>query len=166
MDDVLSFYGIGAVAYDPSFGMGAAVPAPSPTSGFPTSGDPRQKSVNNPTQIRVDAANLRILGYSAPDTGNAYDPKFQAAVRAFQQSAGSSVVGAADGLMGPTTREVLAEAARMANAGQTVTPQSLPSTPGGGGLLSVVSTSDGGISPVAIGAAAVGVGLIAWFLLK
>lgn len=165
MHDALGLYGIGAVAVDPGFGMGA-VAAPSPTAGFPTSGDPRQKSINGPTQIRVDAANLRILGYAAPDTGNAYDPKFQAAVRQFQQASGSALVGAADGLMGPSTREVLAEAARIANKGNVVTPATLPSSPAGGGLLSTVSTVDGGISPVVLAAGAVGVGVLAWMLLK
>jgi hypothetical protein len=157
--------GMGAVASDPGFGMGA-VAAPSPSPGFPVTGDPRQKSINGPTQIRVDAANLRILGYAAPDTGNAYDPKFMAAVRDFQTASGSALVGAADGLIGPSTREVLAEAARIANRGATVTPATLPSSPGGGGLSTVLAGGDGSISPVVIAAGAIGVGVVAWLLLK
>lgn len=159
MDDGLSmlgFDGMGAVANDPGFGMGA-VSAPSPSQGFPTSGDSRQKSVNAPAQIRIDAANLRELGYAAPDTGNAYDPKFMAAVRAFQANAGPELAGTADGLMGPTTRALLVDAMKL---------QAKPGSSGasGGGLLSTISTSDGGISPLVIVGGLAAVGVVGWLL--
>ncbi len=144
MDDGLSMLGMGAVGSDPGFGMGA-VSAPSPTPGFPTSGDSRQKSVNGPAQIRVDAANLRELGYAAPDTGNAYDPQFMSAVRAFQQSAGADLVGAADGMIGPTTRAVLVDVVKM----------HAPNSDGASSASAI-----GGISPLVLlgGAAVLGLG--------
>jgi hypothetical protein len=79
--------------------------APAPTSGYPVSGDPRQRST--PAQIASDAAALRDLGFPAPTTGNAYDPKFVAEVAAFQKAVAPRA-GVVDGLIGPATRSVMA----------------------------------------------------------
>jgi hypothetical protein len=151
-------------------GMGAvetmgAVSAPAPTAGYPVTGDPRQHAVNNPTQIRQDAANLRLLDYPAPDTGNAYDPAFRAAVRAFQTRMGSEIVGPIDGLIGPTTRGVLVDVVR--GLGSNNAPGGQAVVPGGGGSLSNASAGGGfpgGLLGIGIaGAAALGLG---WWLLK
>ncbi len=109
-------------------GMGAIVSsmgevsAPDPSPGFPVTGDARQQAANNPAQVRLDAANLRRLDYPAPDTGNAYDPKFRAAVLAFQTKAGPSIVGAADGLIGPQTRGALEDMVRSLGGGTLPVP--------------------------------------------
>lgn len=145
--------------------MGAVAP-PSASSGFPVSGDPRQKTINNPAQVRIDANNLRMLDYPAPDTGNAYDPKFMAAVAAFQRKMGAELVGPADGLIGPTTRAVLEDAVRALSGGN---PNVLPPDLGGGGggglkNASAVDSFPGGtVGLVAAGAAVLGLG---WYLLK
>ncbi len=167
------YYG-GAASHGANMTMGAvdtigAIAAPSPTPNFPVSGDPRQHAVNNPTQIRQDAANLRLLDYAAPDTGNAYDPKFREAVRGFQAKMGSDIVGPIDGLIGPTTRGVLVDVVRGLNNNNTPGGQAVvPNVPGGGGgSLSTVSTVDkfpgGMLGIAAVGVAAIGLG---WWLLK
>lgn len=97
-----------------------------PSSGS-TSADPRQ--ISSAAQVREDAANLRKLGYSAPDTGNAYDPALRAAMRAFQAKAGLT----ADGLTGPATRAAIAAAlGRSAPSAPSILP----------GLPAVVPASD------------------------
>lgn len=161
----------GPASYGNDVSMGAvdtigAVGAPAPTPNFPVSGDPRQHAVNNPAQIRQDAANLRLLDYPAPDTGNAYDPKFQAAVRSFQSKMGSDIVGPIDGLIGPVTRGVLVDVVRgigSNNNGQAP----IPGGGGGGGGLSNASAGDGFpggmLGLAAAGVAVVGLG---WWLLK
>ncbi len=125
--------------------MGAAVAAPKPTPGYPVEGDPRQKSVNAPAIVRQDASDLRELGYSAPDTGNAYDPLFQASVFAFQRAEGLFT----DGLIGPTTRARLRERVAAQGGGgsvlvlpEIVVPGSPPTAPApsGGGPARPVST--------------------------
>lgn len=138
-------------------GMGA-VDAPSATPGFPTSGDSRQLDVNNPAQIRVDAAMLRDLNYPAPDTGNAYDPRFRAAVAAFQTKAGLD----ADGLIGPNTRGALQEIhGTLAGGGSADLGGG-----GGGGLLNV-HTADGSLDTKKIallgGGALLVLGGLYWF---
>lgn len=136
------YYGSAAEASGQTMGAVnriGAVSAPAPTSGFATSGDPRQHAVNNPAQVRQDAANLRLLDYPAPDTGNAYDPKFRDAVRSFQLKMGADFVGPADGLIGPRTREVLVDVVRglaKNNGGQAPLPG------GGGGSLSNAGATD------------------------
>jgi peptidoglycan hydrolase-like protein with peptidoglycan-binding domain len=143
-------YGYNGSSYEASRGtMGAvnrmgAVAPPAPSPGYPVTGSvsPVQHAVNSPAQVRQDAANLRLLDYAAPDTGNAYDPKFREAVRLFQVKMGPSIVGPADGLIGPTTRAVIVDMVRglgsnNAPGGQAVVPN------GGGGSLQNASTSDG-----------------------
>lgn len=141
-------YGYNGSSFEASRGtMGAvnrmgAVAPPAPTTGFPVSGDPRQQQVNNPAQVRQDAANLRQLDYAVPDTGNAYDPKFREGVRAFQAKMGTSIVGPIDGLIGPMTRSVLVDVVR--GLGSNNTPGGQAVVPnGGGGSLQNASTSDG-----------------------
>ena len=131
-------------------GLGA-VDAPSATPGFSTSGDSRQRDVNNPAQVRVDAAMLRDLNYPAPDTGNAYDPKFQAAVAAFQRRAGLD----ADGLIGPNTRSSLQEVHATLNGGGSADLGG----GGGGGLLNV-HTADGGLDTKKIAILGAGAALV------
>lgn len=88
--------------------------------------------VSSTDQIRQDAANLRRLGYQAPDTGDAYNSGFRSAVRAFQASVGLT----ADGLIGPDTRNAIA--AKLGTVGPSL--PSLPSLPG----LSLPTTPAGG----------------------
>jgi hypothetical protein len=85
--------------------------------------------VSSTDQIRKDAANLRRLGYQAPDTGDAYNSGFRSAVRAFQASVGLE----ADGLIGPNTRNAIA--AKLGTVGPSLPslpPASLPTIPAGG----------------------------------
>lgn len=120
---------IGAIVTMTGLG-GPSVPveaAPPPTPGFPVSGQPGQ--ISTPAQIALDAANLRELGYAAPTTGNAFDPKFRAAVSEFQRDVSPSA-GPVDGLIGPNTRTIIASelAARRA-AGQPFGPPAPPAPP-------------------------------------
>jgi hypothetical protein len=130
------------------------VEAPAPTSGYATSGDPRQLAVNNPAQIRVDAANFRLLDYPAPDTGNAYDPLFVMVVRSFQESENLHV----DGLIGPITRQRLVLRVTELPGVQPVPAAPIPTAPGGGGLTPASGTTSAPMSTgkkVAIGAGVV-----------
>lgn len=159
------YNGSAAEASGETMGAMGAVAAPAPTPGYPVTGDPRQQAVNNPAQVRQDAANLRLLDYAAPDTGNAYDPKFREAVRAFQAKMGSDIVGPIDGLIGPTTRSVLVDVVRGSNktppGGQAV----VPNVPGG--LSNASTAEDGGLlSYWPYGLAAAGALGLAWFVLK
>lgn len=160
--DTFDMLGVGASME----GLGA-VAGPSPTPGFPTSGDPRQQTykwpdgtlVNGPSQIRKDASMLRALNFPAPDTGNAYDPAFRAAVAAYQSRAGLT----SDGLIGPETRSSLEEAYGLVSGGASDLSADNGGGGGGGGLLSV-HTSDGQLDTkkvalLGLGAAAV-VGVI------
>jgi hypothetical protein len=127
-DDAGLLAGIGAMTR-----MGEVQATP-PTVGFPVTGDSRQQAVNNPAQVRIDAANLRKLDYPVPDTGNAYDPQFRSAVLLFQQRAGSDIVGAPDGLIGPTTRGALEDMVRSLGGNSSTivlppTPVPLPPSP-------------------------------------
>lgn len=127
-----------------------------PSSGS-TSADPRQ--ISSAAQVRQDAADLRKLGYSAPDTGNAYDPGLRAAMRAFQSKAGLT----ADGLTGPATRAAIAAALGRAAPAPSVLP-GLPGVIPASDKKTDPSASVGGVPTVALaigGVVAVGlVGLL------
>ncbi len=147
------------------------VAAPAPTSGYPTSGDPRQQAVNSPAQVRVDAANFRLLDYPAPDTGNAYDPQFRAVVKSFQGREGLT----ADGLIGPITRTRLVQRVSALPGLVPVSPPAIIPAPSGAPPIpppavtpasTLTASQSSTLKKVGIAAGVGGALLAAYYLLK
>lgn len=129
-----------------------------PGGGSSSSGSGSGGQLSSADQVKQDAANLRRLGYNAPDTGDAYNSGFRAAVRAFQAAAGLE----ADGLIGPNTRTAIA-----AKLGTSPSLPSLPSlslpgvTPAGGGSTTPEGMSTTTMALIGAGVVAVG-GAVIW----